>query len=152
MANEVHSVVGAGIVRTYYLGKVTSDEYDKTWYGFDVFVATVAECDVSIMCACAPSIKSISGRFFQNMSSIKNSATGNSDNSEGGFNKGKNIKPVYLVTILTLLLQKSVQGLTRATAPQPPYLEREQSEILSVPLLETSFVICQYTGRNVEPI
>ena len=42
--------------------------YDKSWAAFNVFVASLAECNVAIVCACAPSLKSLSCRFFKDIS------------------------------------------------------------------------------------
>jgi hypothetical protein len=82
----IRSVVAAGVVRTFYLSKVTSAEFDKTWYGFDVYVWSVAECNVAVMCACAPSLKSITGRFFHRMNSSLGSSGAASNNVTGGGN------------------------------------------------------------------
>lgn len=155
MTNEVHSVVGAGIVRTFYLGKATGAEFDKTWYGFDVYAASVAECNIAIICACAPSLKSITGRFFHSMGSIgsnKNTGSGNSDDNNRDLKKGKNIQLLHFIKILTLLFQVSIQGLNRATALPPPYLyHQDQNEILSFTVLESYFVTCQDASRSVQP-
>jgi hypothetical protein len=75
-------VVIAGIVRTYYLGKAEGSNPDKTWIAFNVFVAGIAEGNVAIICACAPSLKSFFGVFFRDhMPKLKLSAlrSGGSD-------------------------------------------------------------------------
>lgn len=40
---------------------------DKFWLGFNVFAASVAECNLSIVCACAPSLKALFGRYFRGL-------------------------------------------------------------------------------------
>lgn len=68
VANHTFSVVAAGIARTIYLSRVQAEMYDKSWFAFNIFVASIAECNVAIACACAPSLKTIFGRFFRDMS------------------------------------------------------------------------------------
>jgi hypothetical protein len=85
-ANSVHRVVGAGIARTIYLVKVQANVLDKTWYAFDVCASGVAECNIAIVCACAPSLKAVTGRFFANLSSL---ASSKHSNGSGGHHKGK---------------------------------------------------------------
>jgi hypothetical protein len=63
-SNLVLSVVAAGIARTVYLGRVQGTQLDKTWFAFDVFLASVAECNVAIICACAPSLKFLFSKYF----------------------------------------------------------------------------------------
>ncbi|KAE9987502.1 hypothetical protein EG328_002487 [Venturia inaequalis] len=58
-------VVIAGIVRTIHLSKVQGFALDKTWLGFNVFVAAIAEGNLGIICACAPSIKSLFRAYFR---------------------------------------------------------------------------------------
>ncbi|KAF2396765.1 hypothetical protein EJ06DRAFT_482660, partial [Trichodelitschia bisporula] len=50
-------VVGSGIARTIFLGRTQAEVLDKSWAAFEVFVTSIAECNVAIMCACAPSLK-----------------------------------------------------------------------------------------------
>lgn len=78
-ANHGHlfSVVAAGIARTIYLGRAQAELYDKSYAAFNIFVASIAECNVAIACACAPSLKTIFGRFFRDMST-KYGSGGNS--------------------------------------------------------------------------
>jgi hypothetical protein len=72
------SVVASGIARTIYLGRAQAEPYDKSWAGYTVFIASIAECNVAIACACAPSLKSVFGRFFRDMST----KYGSSENSK----------------------------------------------------------------------
>src|ERR1700753_4136753 len=67
--NAQDRVVGAGIARTYYLGKVQV-ELDKYHYAFNVEAASLAEINVAIICACAPSLKHVTGVFFRNMKTL----------------------------------------------------------------------------------
>jgi hypothetical protein len=69
--NTRDRAAGAGIARTYYLGRIQV-EVDKYWYAFEVEAASIAEVNIAIICACAPSLNSIAGRFFKSRGS-KNS-------------------------------------------------------------------------------
>jgi hypothetical protein len=52
-------------MRTIYLARVTdAEDIDKTWNGFNVFITGVAELHLAIICACAPSLKYVFGRYF----------------------------------------------------------------------------------------
>ncbi|RDI88319.1 hypothetical protein Vi05172_g1937 [Venturia inaequalis] len=70
-------VVAAGIARTIYLDRAQAEVYDKSWLTFNIFVASIAECNVGIACACAPSMKTLFGRFFRDVS-VKYGSGGNS--------------------------------------------------------------------------
>ena len=79
--------MAAGIVRTVYLSKVESDDIDKTWNSFNVFVAGMAEENVAIICASAPSLKSCFRNFFKDTFTTRGSSYGNSyENSSGSKN------------------------------------------------------------------
>src|ERR1700753_1151806 len=65
-------VVLAGCIRTFYLGKAEGTA-DKSWYVFDAYVASIAEMNIAVICACAPSLKSVTGQFFRDISSKSNS-------------------------------------------------------------------------------
>jgi hypothetical protein len=53
------------MMRTIYLTHVTSaNDIDKTWNEFNVFITGVAELHLAIICACAPSLKYVFGRYF----------------------------------------------------------------------------------------
>jgi hypothetical protein len=57
--------VGAGIARTVYLSwAVDPSRWDKTWIGFNSYVAGLAEANFGFICACAPSLNGLFGRFF----------------------------------------------------------------------------------------
>ncbi|KAF2720942.1 hypothetical protein K431DRAFT_247912 [Polychaeton citri CBS 116435] len=49
-------VAGAGIARTYFLIRLGST-YDTSWTGFDLFTWSLIECQLAIICACAPSLR-----------------------------------------------------------------------------------------------
>jgi hypothetical protein len=142
---RVYSVVAAGAVRTYYLGITTSSELDTPWYGFDVYAASVAECNIAIMCACAPSLTCVTGRFFRSMSSPgSNKDTGGFGNDDGdkGRKRGISIQLMHFMKILTGLIQISIQGLNQTTAlPLSRLHHRDQIYL----------VTCQYASRNVQP-
>jgi hypothetical protein len=57
--------VGAGIARTVYLAAgVDPYQSDKTWIAFNGYVAGLAEANLGLICACAPSLNRLSGRYF----------------------------------------------------------------------------------------
>lgn len=79
-------VVGAGIAKTYYLVRLGYD-YDVSWTGFSLYVWSITECQLAIICACAPSLRaffrrylsdavqrSLSGSFYQTNQSHGESA------------------------------------------------------------------------------
>jgi hypothetical protein len=72
-ANREYSVVIVGGIRTYHLSEATKLRVDKTWMVFNVWVASIAEGNLAIMCACAPSLKGIFGKYFHNLTSKGNS-------------------------------------------------------------------------------
>ena len=75
------SVVAAGGVRTYYLSKAESLIADKTWILFTVWIASIVECNVAVICACAPSLNFVFGKFFRDVSSAVTGSLGSSWNS-----------------------------------------------------------------------
>jgi hypothetical protein len=79
------SVVVAGIVRTVYLAKIESDDIDKTWNSFNLFVAGMAEGDLAIICASAPSLKSCFRNFFNDHFTTKGGTKGD---TLGGYSVG----------------------------------------------------------------
>lgn len=56
-------VAGAGVARTYQLWKI-NHTYDTSWAGFDLFVWSLVECHLAIICACAPSLRAFLRRYF----------------------------------------------------------------------------------------
>jgi hypothetical protein len=91
VANRL-SVVGLGIVRTVYLVRVQSTAIDKSWNGFNVFVSGIAELNIGIMCACAPSIQHYVNSFGHTVSSKFKSITGG---SIGGKGQAKRASPGF---------------------------------------------------------
>jgi hypothetical protein len=88
VANFAFRVVGAGIVRTFYLSQLEGfDDLDKTWLGFNTFVAGIAEGNIGIVCACVPSLKRFFGQWFRDKS------TGAGSGSEGGSESESNGRP-----------------------------------------------------------
>jgi hypothetical protein len=71
---------------------------DVTWAAFTVFAAGIAEGNVAIICACAPSLKSCFRTFFQDLSNMTGSrrktGSGNSNKSkmleDGSIGMGSN--------------------------------------------------------------
>jgi hypothetical protein len=69
IANWQFSTVAAGIARTVYLSEaVDPKQWDKTWIGFNSFVAGLAEANLGFICACAPSLNRLFGKFFASSS------------------------------------------------------------------------------------
>jgi hypothetical protein len=81
------SVVFAGIARTIFLGKVQAELLDKSWVAFEVYVASIAECNVAIICACAPSLKAFFGRFFSDVATKYGSRLNSGKNSKQSSNQ-----------------------------------------------------------------
>jgi hypothetical protein len=81
------SVVLAGIARTIFLKKVQAEEIDKSWAAFEVYVTSIAECNVGIICACAPSLKAFFGRFFNDVTSKYSSKMNSAKSSKQSSNQ-----------------------------------------------------------------
>lgn len=56
-------VAGAGIARTYYLIQLRNN-YDTSWTGFDLYVWSILECQLAIICASAPSLRAFFRRYL----------------------------------------------------------------------------------------
>jgi len=74
-------LVGAGIVRTIYLGHAQAEALDKSWIAFPAFAGAIAESNIAIICACAPSLRFLFGKFFRNVSSRSNQSKESKDSS-----------------------------------------------------------------------
>jgi hypothetical protein len=70
-------------VRTVYLVRVQSTAVGKSWNGFNVFVTGMAEFNVGIMCACAPSIQHFVKSFGHSVSTMVSSFSGHSIGGRG---------------------------------------------------------------------
>lgn len=63
---NIYSVVGAGVARTVWLARLSTDRLrDLTWVGFEVFVWTEVEMQLAMICASAPALKAFCGRFLR---------------------------------------------------------------------------------------
>jgi hypothetical protein len=60
-------VVGAGIAKTYFLYKLATD-LDASWTGFNLYVASIIECDLAMICASAPSLRALVRRYLASSS------------------------------------------------------------------------------------
>lgn len=58
------SVTGCGVARTYYLWK-SINTYDASWTGFELLAWTVVECQLGLICACAPSLRAFFRRYLR---------------------------------------------------------------------------------------
>lgn len=57
-------MTGCGIARTYYLwGSINT--YDSSWTGFELAAWTIVECQLGIICACAPSLRAMFRRYLR---------------------------------------------------------------------------------------
>ncbi|GAB7366365.1 hypothetical protein MBLNU230_g8164t1 [Neophaeotheca triangularis] len=56
-------VAGAGIARTYYLTEMGTNP-DTSWIGFDLFIWSIVECQLGIICACAPSLRAFLRKYL----------------------------------------------------------------------------------------
>ena len=71
-------MVIAGIVRTIYLVRIETNDPDKSWNGFNVFVAGIAELNLGIICACAPSLKYLFQGPLRDLATKRSTSSGNS--------------------------------------------------------------------------
>jgi len=54
---------GAGIARSYYLWQI-AHKPDIFWYGFDLYVWSLIECHLAIICTCLPSLRAFFRYYF----------------------------------------------------------------------------------------
>jgi hypothetical protein len=66
------------------LSEATGKKPDKSWTVANVWAASIAEANVGIMCACAPSLKSVFGKFFRDLTSKSNSKESSANKSQSG--------------------------------------------------------------------
>ena len=57
-------VVGAGIVRTFFINYLINETYDNTWYLWKFWLWTLVELYISIMAASAPALKPFLRRYL----------------------------------------------------------------------------------------
>ncbi|KAM3414013.1 hypothetical protein BST61_g10675 [Cercospora zeina] len=91
---------GAGIARTYYLW-VMRETMDSTWIGHKFFASSVVECQLAIICACAPSLRAFFRRYVRDTlkrsfgSGVSHYATGTGESlrkSSHAFSEDHNAK------------------------------------------------------------
>jgi hypothetical protein len=75
-------VVGAGCVRSYYLWK-TNQSGDRPWWIFNAYVATVIEVNIAVVCACAPSLKTVTHHLSKTFKSKLGSQESSRDDLVG---------------------------------------------------------------------
>jgi hypothetical protein len=88
--SNVYSVVAAGGVRTYYLSKAEEPIADKSWILFTVWISSIVECNVAVICACAPSLNFVFGKFFRDVASV---VSGSKDGSSWNSNSRNRRSP-----------------------------------------------------------
>jgi hypothetical protein len=84
------SVVVAATVRTIYQGLALSGGIDVSWMSYAVYAAGIAESNLAIICACAPSLKFVLSNFFRDYSTtpgIRGSRYGSSGSSGAELSK-----------------------------------------------------------------
>lgn len=59
-------VTGVGVARTYYLWEIGHHQ-DLTWYGYDLFNASVAEIQLAIICICLPFVRSFFRAYYPHL-------------------------------------------------------------------------------------
>lgn len=62
------SVTAVGAVRTYYLW-LLAHAPDTSWLGYNLYAVCVAECQLGLICCCAPFLRAFVRKFFPNSSS-----------------------------------------------------------------------------------
>lgn len=75
-----YAVVAFGTMRLYFTWKVFYDTYDVTWVGWELWIWTLLELHVGVMCANAPALKAFFTRYFK---VPKNSLTSSAGKSSG---------------------------------------------------------------------
>ena len=64
LTSSLASVAGAGVGRTYYLWAI-NHSYDTSWTGFNLFAWSMVECQLGMICACAPSLRAFFRHYFR---------------------------------------------------------------------------------------
>ena len=100
-----YSVIAAGAGRTYWLVQLGS-RADTSWTGGDLLVWCIAETQLSIICACAPSIRLIFvslgrrslsfTRQHRKRSLASSASTGNSQNGFLALESTKTIQTIHI--------------------------------------------------------
>jgi hypothetical protein len=101
----IYSVVAAGIGRTYWLVQL-GRQADTSWTGGNLLIWCVAEGQLSIICACAPSIRLIfvsvgrrSLTFTHQYRKKSHASDGSTNNSQHGFLALESTKTVQTIHI-----------------------------------------------------
>jgi hypothetical protein len=101
----IYSVVAAGIGRTYWLVQL-GRQADTSWTGGNLLIWCVAEGQLSIICACAPSIRLIfvsvgrrSLTFTRQYRKKSHASDGSTNNSQHGFLALESTKTVQTIHI-----------------------------------------------------
>lgn len=84
----MHSVVGAGIARTYYSFQIVQNARDVTWFGLPLFFWIFIEGKVAVICASAPALKVFIVRFVARpISTFVKPSKGKITTRSGGFER-----------------------------------------------------------------
>jgi len=67
-------VTGVGVARTYYLWKIKHD-VDLSWVGYDLYACSIVECQLGIICTCAPFLRAVLRKYFPDLANSLSSAT-----------------------------------------------------------------------------
>jgi hypothetical protein len=81
---------------------------DKPWLSYNAFAAGVAEVNVAIICACAPSLKSFFGNFFRDHLS-KTGGSGKNTSGSSDFNDSSAVKRTRSDKNNIVLVERSVE-------------------------------------------
>jgi len=73
---------GAGIARSYYLWQIAHSP-DIFWAGFDLYVWSLVECHLAIICTCLPSLRAFFRYYFGEARRTNNGSTNRSGNRSG---------------------------------------------------------------------
>ncbi|KAK4997559.1 hypothetical protein LTR66_003038 [Elasticomyces elasticus] len=86
----------AGVVRTYYLTLLSGDDYDTTWTGFNIFIWSQLECQLAIICACAPCLKALFTRYMgESQGRVYNRSNKSTPKISPGTTKSDGWGPLY---------------------------------------------------------
>ncbi|KAK3675345.1 hypothetical protein LTR78_004855 [Recurvomyces mirabilis] len=121
-------VVAAGCVRTYYIYKLGTD-YDITWVGYHLFVYSVLELQLALICASAPALRVFFREYLSDPFTRAVNAT-RSASSGRGTNRGSAQVELGAVSF-------SSPGLRSSVGSSEFGAEKKLVQHRSEPLLET---------------
>lgn len=123
---------GCGVARTYYLWK-SINTYDTSWTGFELAAWSIVECQLGIICACAPSLRAFFRRYLRDsirktFGSATRSITHYRSNSKDGAPGDTSSRRDTRSYIDLKDLESDGSGSTAPREPEPARIGREHVE------------------------